>query len=59
MYRYDDCLSDTCDFVGAFIIGIVPDIDVAYEGLYIVCVVKIFIDLLFMRVLLGVWINLT
>ena len=40
MYRYDDCLSDTCDFVGAFIVGIVPDIDVTYEGLYMVCVVK-------------------
>ena len=59
MYRYDDSLSDTCVFVGAFIIGIVPDIDVADEGLYIVCVVKIFIYLLFMRVLYGVWINLT
>jgi len=54
MYRYDDCLSDACVFVGAFIVGVVPDIDVAYEGLYIVCVVKIFIYLLFMRVLLGV-----
>jgi len=54
MYRYDDSLSYTCVFVGAFTIGIVPDIDVAYEGLYIVCVVKIFIYLLFMRVLYGV-----
>ena len=54
MYRYDDCLSDTCDFVSSFIAGVDPNIYVAYEGLYIVCVVKIFIDLLFMRVLYGV-----
>jgi len=36
MYRYDDCLIETCVFVGAFIIGIVPDIGVAYEGLLFV-----------------------
>jgi len=36
MYRYDDCLSDTCDFVSSFIAGVDPNIYVAYEGLYIV-----------------------
>jgi len=38
MYRYDDCRTNNCLFIDDGVVGVVPDIDVAYEGLYIVIV---------------------
>jgi len=34
MYRYEDCLSNSCLFMCYVVVGVVPDIEVAYEGVY-------------------------